>query len=375
MTKRTSNRILLNASNLHSGGGLQVASSVIYEVSLTDDAGRINVLVSFSVHQNLLDMNCDFSKFAGYEIFNANGISALWSGLIRIIAKYDLVFTIFGPLYVSYFSGINVSGFAQAWIIYPDNDSAKNIPAFVRLKTKLKYLLQAVFFRQADVLVVELEHVKKGLIESGLVRSSKIEVVHNCLSSVYLQPKKWLPLVLQKKNYSIGFVGRDYSHKNTDILPVVKNYLDVKHGLNVDFFVTFTDVEWGKKSIYFRDNIKNVGELAVAQCPTFYEQIDAVIFPSLLECFSATPLEAMAMGRPLFASDRGFVRDICTDFALYFDPLDPESAADCIANYIKNSAGHDCARLDQAREHAFTFSTAHERAAKYLSLIDRALGH
>ena len=67
--------------------------------------------------------------------------------------------------------------------------------------------------------------------------------------------------------------------------------------------------------------------------------MDAIIFPSLLECFSATPLEAMAMEKPFFASDREFIRDVCSDYALYFDPEDPISAANVINDYLENSYG------------------------------------
>ncbi|MOA18610.1 Glycosyl transferases group 1 [compost metagenome] len=101
--------------------------------------------------------------------------------------------------------------------------------------------------------------------------------------------------------------------------------------------------------------------------------MDAVIFPSLLECFSATPLEAMAMQKPLFASDRGFVRDVCGDFAWYFNPLSADSAADVIAEYITKHHGKNQERLAAARRHVLNFSNARQRAENYLNIIRKAL--
>jgi glycosyltransferase involved in cell wall biosynthesis len=96
--------------------------------------------------------------------------------------------------------------------------------------------------------------------------------------------------------------------------------------------------------------------------------MDAVIFPSLLECFSATPLEAMVMGKPLFASDRPFNREVCHSHAHYFDPLSPASAATAIAKVFANGVA-DPRALQIARDHAIHFSNPKERAKEYLSLL------
>jgi len=154
-------------------------------------------------------------------------------------------------------------------------------------------------------------------------------------------------------------------HKN---FPVIADELKNQHNLKVCFFVTFTEQEWRSCTDEFRAVCINVGPLSVAQCPLFYKSLDAVVFPSLLECFSATPLEAMAMEKPLFASDRPFNRDICGPHAHYFDPLDPSSAAQAIANVFKGN-GPDPIALKAAREHAINFSSPKERAEKYLALL------
>ena len=75
------------------------------------------------------------------------------------------------------------------------------------------------------------------------------------------------------------------------------------------------------------------------------------------------------MEKPLFASDRGLIRDVCGDYARYFNPEDSGAAADMIAEYINNHAGRDSAQLAAAREHVIKFSNARQRAVDYLRLM------
>src|SRR5690606_1179077 len=219
------------------------------------------------------------------------------------------------------------------WIIYPNNECYARIPLRRRLAMRLKFRLQALFFKRADELIVESEHVREGLIRELGFPAERIHVVHNCLSSIYRDEAAWQPVTLPPADCDLrlGFVGRNYLHKNTEIFPAIVRSLAADHGLHARFYVTFSEAEWRACSPEFRRACINVGPLSVAQCPSFYRQMDAVVFPSLLECFSATPLEAMAMEKPLFASDRPFNRDICGTHAHYFDPMMPDTAADCIA--------------------------------------------
>lgn len=356
---------LVNASNLHVGGGVQVASSLIDELSRIDGVpATLSVLASDEVHLSLMRMNTDCSRFFSYEIFNTYGIAALWSRLGEKMRNFDVVYTVFGPLYFFGGRSINIVGFAQPWMIYSSKNLYRTMSFSSGVRARAKLFFQSLFFRLADRLVVELEHVKYGLISRGLFDGERIDVVHNCVSSLYFHPELWVDLSfdISPKKFSIGFVGRDYAHKNTNCLPIIKNFLVDLYGVDVDFYVTFNASEWAAKSDNFRDSVINAGELEVAQCPCFYQKMDAVIFPSLLECFSATPLEAMAMMKPLFASDRGFVRDVCGDFPFYFDPDNPREAADQIFAYLKNFAGRDKVRLAAACEHALNFSSAKKRA-------------
>ncbi|MBK1796002.1 glycosyltransferase family 4 protein [Devosia sp. WQ 349] len=361
----------INTSNVHAGGGLQATCSFLAEAQPDLISGDwIAVLASEEVSQNLASLSRDFVTIPNYEVLNVYGALRGQSTLARKLRKFRCVFTVFGPLYIWKPRFKSVVGFAQAWIIYPQNECYKRLPVLQRLKTRLKFWIQAQFFKRADVLVVELEHVKEGLVRELGFPAERIHVVHNCLSSLYAQPELWQDLTLSRSQgeLALGFLGRNYIHKNTEIFPEIVSALKRNHGISARFYVTFTEDEWRACSPEFRKACVNVGQLTVAQCPKFYRSLDAVVFPSLLECFSATPLEAMAMEKPLFASDRPFNRDICQGHAHYFDPLSPASAAAEIAK-VFGGEGTNAAALKHARDHAFGFSSAKERARKYLDLL------
>ena len=366
-------KILISAANLHNGGGVQVASSFINELPflLSVAVKEFDILVSSEVDRNIEQSVKNF--FKNYTVYNIFGIKNYKKNL-GIFDSYDLVFTVFGPCYYPV-KGIDIVGFAQSWILYPSNECYSMLLGLEKLKYKLKFHLQKNFFKKSDVCVVELEHAKQRLVELNIFKSEHIHVVYNTVSNVFFSPENWEKVKIEPSNkIKIGLISRDYFHKNTNILPKIKDILKNKYNKDIDFYVTFNELEWQSKSLDFQNKIINVGPLKINQCPNFYERMDAIIFPSLLECFSATPLEAMIMKKPLFASDRGFIKDVCLDFAYYFEPTDPESAAAVIHNFLESQCDEELeTKLLAAKKHAENFSTARQRAVKYIDIIEDCL--
>lgn len=365
-------KFLINATNLHYGGGVQVSISFIYELSLLVELSSIHIIASTEVASGLERLNTDTSNFASFEILDTYGMKSFFSPVNKKIAKFDVVFTIFGPNYLRVKAKKEIVGFAQPWLLDFDNPISRNMGFFERNTLKAKFFIQWLFFLRADHLIVELEHVKRSLVDHRGVDSNKVSVVYNTVSSLYLDNSKWNSISIKKVNeqISLGIVTRDYPHKNLELLPFVAEILESKYELKLHFYTTLNDEEWATKDEFFRKYTSTVGSLTPDQCPSFYQQVDGVIFPSLLECFSATPLETLVMSKPLFSSDRGFVRDVCGDYSIYFDPEDPADIADKIASYFKSDQDNS-EQLCEARNHALQFSNAKGRAEQYLKIIQQ----
>jgi glycosyltransferase involved in cell wall biosynthesis len=376
MNSNLDKRLLINASNLHGGGAVAVATSFINEISKDiENASNISIIASTLVNDNLLSHGVKINVFKSYKVRNYFGISAVWRGLTKEFNDYDIIFTIFGPAYFLFSRKKHVVGFAQPWILYPNNPIAKNLPYFSQLKLRSKYKLQSLFFSQADELIVELEHVKKGLEKYSYLKNIPTHIVNSSVDEIFFAPEKWKALneLIVCENLKLGIIAKNYPHKNLNCLPEVQHLLFENYGLEVDFFVTFQEKEWLGCSKKFRSVIYNVGTLTLNQCPSFYTEMDGVIFPSLLECFSATPIEAMTMKKPLFASDLPFIRDCCDDYAFYFDPMNSDDIANVIADYFLNMKTSNDALLENAKKHAEKYSSAKNRADGYMRIIQGIL--
>ena len=362
---------LINAANLHNGGGVQVAVSFIYEI---DKLKKYNfdVIVSNVVHIELVSLGVSVDSFNSYKIFDSRGILILLNFKFqKLLLNYDVVFTIFGPLYSWKKPNMNIVGFAQPWIIYPRNEIFYSYNYFNKLKVLVKYFLQWTFYRKSDKLLVELDHVKQRLNQLHDTSNIKILVANNCISSLYFNKNKWVNINFnkQKSDLTLGIVSRDYPHKNLKILPDVAEVLRQIYGINVRFLVTLTDDEWSMRDLRFYKYIDNVGSINIAQCPSFYKLLDGVIFPSLLECFSATPIESMIMKKPVFASDRLFIKQACDSFVNYFDPNNTESIARSIYKYFLKNELQRSNFVDNAYNHALKYNNPSARAVKYIKTI------
>jgi len=364
-------KVLINCANLHVGGALQVASSFIFELQYQKiNAEKVNILVSSEVETSLGKLNMP----SNVQIHNINtyGLKALFKFGV-LVENYDVAFTIFGPKYSIFKAKNEIVGFAQPWISTPKPIKIPTIGILKKIKFLLKYKLQELFFLQADILVVELEHVKTGLHLKRLFKKKEILVVHNSIPSLYHNPKSWLGIDhdFSKDILKIGYITRDYDHKNIQILVKVTKILKERGYRDFKFYFTLSDDEWSKYKYKFSENAINIGVLNTHQCPTFYRNMDVTIFPSLLECFSVTPLESIFMDVPLLASDRGFVKNVCMNNATYFDPLNPEDICEKIIAFLSNHTKYKKNVLPP--KNIDKFMNPSFRAKKYVDIINNKL--
>jgi len=66
-----------------------------------------------------------------------------------------------------------------------------------------------------------------------------------------------------------------------------------------------------------------LGQLPWLELPALYAAASVVVYPSMYEGFGFPPLEAMAVGTPVVASNRGALPEVLGDAALLVDPTDP----------------------------------------------------
>lgn len=79
-------------------------------------------------------------------------------------------------------------------------------------------------------------------------------------------------------------------------------------------------------------NVQALGRLSRQEVLTRLAEASALIFPSTAETFGLPMLEACAMGKPIIASERDFVRDVCRPVQT-FDPTSPRSIARAVLRF------------------------------------------
>ena len=94
--------------------------------------------------------------------------------------------------------------------------------------------------------------------------------------------------------------------------------------------------------------------------------MDMIFFPSNLECFSATPLEALYMKKSIVCSDLPFNKNIIGKFGVYFKPNDPISAAEKIASTLKKQID---GQLKEAKKFVFSNFKSEDRFKIYINTI------
>jgi glycosyltransferase involved in cell wall biosynthesis len=70
------------------------------------------------------------------------------------------------------------------------------------------------------------------------------------------------------------------------------------------------------------------GEISEIEKYCLYKNCKAVLFPSLHEGMGMPPIEAMAFGKPVFASKQSSIPEICEDKAYYWDNFEPKNMSD-----------------------------------------------
>ena len=217
-------------------------------------------------------------------------------------------------------------GFADVSLVYGRPRSLPQPSMRNRAGRLARNALARRSFRAADLLVAETEAVKSRVVEGLGVDPARIAVVPNSVSRAFLDspvPRRGR-LTLPGVDLIFCYVTRAYPHKNLGFLGSLGERLSETHGIEVRTITTLRDEEWDDLDERTRHYCHNIGPVNIGAVRPVYDMADAAIFPSLLECFSATPLEAMATGIPLFASDRDFVRTLCADIPFYFDPEDAD---------------------------------------------------
>lgn len=130
------------------------------------------------------------------------------------------------------------------------------------------------------------------------------------------------------------FLSNYYEHKNfellLDILPeIVRNRLRITITLTLDLNSKTRDFLSRINQYIDLGVVINVGTVSYDEIGAVLQSHNGIFLPSLIESYSTNYIEASIYNLMIFTSDRDFARDVCTEWAYYFDPMNSISVLEC----------------------------------------------
>lgn len=160
---------------------------------------------------------------------------------------------------------------------------------------------------------------------------------------------------------------RAYKKTNVRVREAYPLVLGGQAFLNDRYGGSHVDVEGQIETLGLEGDVLRPGFIAEDDLPILLKACAAFVFPSTHEGFGLPPLEAMACGVPVIASERSSVGEVVGNAEALFDPYDEQSIADKIEKVLTDQPFRDSLRnAGLARAEAFSWSASADKLLKVL---------
>jgi glycosyltransferase involved in cell wall biosynthesis len=190
----------------------------------------------------------------------------------------------------------------------------------------------------SELVVTISDHAKETIIESLGVPAERVRVIYLGIDHERLRPGA------EQRDPILLYPANAWPHKN--------------HGRLLEAFALIRRERpelrlvltgSGLRSLPQHEGVEIRGHVPRDELIHLYRTAQALVFPSLYEGFGLPPLEAMACGCPVAASNAAALPEILGDACLYFDPTDPEDIAATVLDVLATDKALGARSLARAR--------------------------
>lgn len=345
-------KILLNAvsAKKRAGGGFQISVNFI-NASLSRNDIDWYYLVSKDIDRVIsveISKNCENKYFVmptQPDFINSYCQVRDEISKIENLIKPDIVYSLTAPSYFK-FKAPEVMRFTNPWVTNSNSFAKDSLGIFGKFRNYLYCLNQKRLLKKRKFFITQSTIIKRGILSVTNTNPEFVRVVPNVLPAIFNQNFSDQKFNIPNREgiVYISCVAAPVPHKNIDLIPSVLMVLKEKYGIqNVKFLVTIpedhpfnTSLNKKIKKNRVEYGIYNYGYCSQEKLVELYSICDLCFIPTLLETFSASLLEAMYFNLAIVATDFEFNREVAGDSALYFKPLDANSAAEKIALLVKD---------------------------------------
>ena len=178
--------------------------------------------------------------------------------------------------------------------------------------------------RRADAVIVPTEFVRQRAVARLGLDAARVHVVAHGVDHERFRPGE------EEREPILLYPAKGWPHKNHarlfEALPLIRRE-------RPDLRLVLTGYE-GRR----RTDVERLDRVPPDELAGLYRRAAALVFPSRYEGFGQPPLEAMACGCPVAASQAGSLPEVCGDAAVLFDPDDPAAIAAGVLEALERGA-------------------------------------
>jgi len=239
---------------------------------------------------------------------------------------------------------------------------------------QIKYLFYLILVRITVVqnqIIVPSNFWRDFLIKKYHLKESSVVTTYEAVDPIFLADTKGETASENPENYLV-YTGNLYPHKNIIVvLKALKKLPEIK--LKIICARSFFSEKLSQqiRHLKLKKQVKMLGYLDDKQFKEVYKQALALVHPSLMEGFSLTGLEAMALNCPVISSNSSCLPEIYGDSVLYFDPQNPDDLIEKI-NQLKDNSELRQKLINLGHQQLLKYSwekTAKQTLAVYKNLL------
>ena len=198
---------------------------------------------------------------------------------------------------------------------------------------------------RCDGIITVSEFSRKDIAQDFNFPKEKIYVTHLASEPIYKPINKHICNTLLKKHYSIPdnyilYVGGFSPRKN--ISGLIEAFSKIQKKLPKDMTLIIAGTKGKSYSIYkaltdklhLTEKVIFPGFIEMEHMPYLYGGAELLVYPSFYEGFGLPPLESMACGTPVIASNVTSIPEILGDSAILCSPQDIDDLAENILSVI-----------------------------------------
>jgi alpha-1,3-rhamnosyl/mannosyltransferase len=231
--------------------------------------------------------------------------------------------------------------------------------------------------RKAALVIAISEATRQDVISEYRVRPERVITIHPGIDSLFEHaapaPREEAPVIV--------FPGAPIARKNLDVVLRALASAPRTSALGMaSLEITgatagaFPEQATRINALGLTERVRWMGQVPRDRLPSVFASAGAVVYPSLYEGFGFPPLEAMATGTPVVASNAPCLPEVLGDAALMFEPEDDVALGALLEDVLTRSDVRDrLVAAGRQRASMYTWEACAEKtAAAYRSVLGRA---